>query len=122
MNPIGWIQGLEGLTLVAIICAFLFVEEVGVPLPFAPGDLLLAIAGIAVAAGRVNPLMMVGLAVVAILVGEVLGRELFALLGWQRLMVVARPAARAPPAPARRRAGAERRLASHLHGPADPGP
>src|SRR5215469_163947 len=91
MNPIAWIQGLEGFTLVAIICALLFVEEVGVPLPFAPGDLLLAIAGIAIAAGRVNPLMMVALAVVAILAGAILGRELFALLSWQRLMVVARP-------------------------------
>ena len=91
MNPIGWIQGLEGLTLVAIICLFLFVEEVGVPLPFAPGDLLLAIAGIAIAAGRVNAPMMVGLAVGSILVGALLGRELFALLGWERLMRVVRP-------------------------------
>jgi energy-coupling factor transport system substrate-specific component len=91
MNPIVWIQGLEGLALVAIICAFLFVEEVGVPLPFAPGDLLLAIAGIAIAAGRVNPLAMVGFAVAAILVGAILGREVFALLGWERLMRVARP-------------------------------
>src|SRR5215472_17159287 len=55
MNPVAWIQGLEGLSLVAIICAFLFVEEVGVPLPFAPGDLLLAIAGIAIAAGARQP-------------------------------------------------------------------
>lgn len=91
MNPIASIQGLEGLTLVAIICALLFVEEVGVPLPFAPGDLLLAIAGIAIAAGRVNPAVMVGFAVAAILAGAILGREAFALLGWDRLMRVARP-------------------------------
>jgi energy-coupling factor transport system substrate-specific component len=91
MNPVAWIQGLEGLTLVAIICAFLFTEEVGVPLPFAPGDLLLAIAGIAIAAGRVNPELMVGVAFAAILAGALAGRELFALLGWERLTRVARP-------------------------------
>jgi energy-coupling factor transport system substrate-specific component len=91
MNPIAWIQGLQGPMLIAIICALLFIEEVGVPLPFAPGDLLLAIAGIAIAAGRVNALMMVALAVASILAGAILGRELFALLGWERLMVVARP-------------------------------
>jgi len=91
MNAIGWIQGLEGLTLLAIICAFLFIEEVGVPLPFAPGDLLLAIVGIAIAAGRVNPVVAVGVAVASILAGATLGRELFALLGWERLMRVARP-------------------------------
>ena len=43
MNPAAWIQGLEGLTLAAVICGFLFVEETGLPVPFAPGDLLLAI-------------------------------------------------------------------------------
>jgi len=52
MDPVAWIEGLEGFTPVAVISARLFVEEVGVPLPFAPGDLLLAIGGTAIAAGR----------------------------------------------------------------------
>jgi energy-coupling factor transport system substrate-specific component len=97
MNPIGWVQGLEGLTLALVICGLLFLEEVGVPLPFAPGDLLLAIAGIAVAAGRVPALMMVGLALGSIVGGALLGREIFALLGWPRVMRLAdRLHARAP--------------------------
>jgi energy-coupling factor transport system substrate-specific component len=91
MNPLGWIQALQGPTLVAIICALLFTEEVGVPLPFAPGDLLLAVAGIGIAAGRVNAALMVGSSVAAILAGATVGRELFALLGWERLMRLARP-------------------------------
>jgi hypothetical protein len=91
LNPIAWIQGLQGLTLVAIICAFLFLEETGVPIPFAPGDLLLAIAGIAIAAGRVNPAVLVACAFVAIVTGAGLGREAFAVLGWDRLMKVAGP-------------------------------
>lgn len=97
MNPLGWIQGLEGGVLVAVICVLLFVEESGVPLPFAPGDLLLAIGGIGIAAGRVNPAVLPLAAVAAIVAGAFTGRELFALLGWDRLMRVAGPLhARAP--------------------------
>jgi membrane protein DedA with SNARE-associated domain len=97
MNPIAWVQGLEGVTLAVVICGLLFLEEVGVPLPFAPGDLLLAIAGIAVAAGKVPAPMMVGLTLGSIVGGALLGREIFALLGWPRVMGLAdRLHARAP--------------------------
>jgi len=97
VNPISWVQGLEGVTLAVVICGLLFLEEVGVPLPFAPGDLLLAIAGIAVAAGKVPAPMMVGLTLASIVGGALLGREIFALLGWPRVMRLAeRLHARAP--------------------------
>jgi energy-coupling factor transport system substrate-specific component len=97
VNPIGWVQGLEGLTLAVVICALLFLEETGVPLPFAPGDLLLAIAGIAIAAGKVQPVPMVLGTLAAIVGGAVVGREIFALIGWDRLMRIAGPLhARAP--------------------------
>src|SRR2546429_879381 len=69
----------------------MFVEEIGVPLPFAPGDLVLAIGGIAIAGGRVNPALFVASVTIAILGGAILGREVFALLGWERLMRVADP-------------------------------
>src|SRR5438270_9050834 len=69
----------------------MFLEEVGVPLPFAPGDLVLAIGGIAIAAGRVNAWLFVPAVTVVILIGASLGREIFALLGWNRLMRVAEP-------------------------------
>jgi energy-coupling factor transport system substrate-specific component len=91
VNPIGWVQGLEGATLISVICGLMFLEEVGVPLPFAPGDLVLAIGGIAIAGGRVNPAIFVGAVAVTILIGALLGREIFALLGWRRLMRVAEP-------------------------------
>jgi energy-coupling factor transport system substrate-specific component len=89
MNPLAWIQGLEGLGLVAAICGLLFIEECGVPLPFAPGDLVLAIAGIAIAGGRVNPVIMVPAVFAITIVGAALGREVFALVGWARLMRLA---------------------------------
>lgn len=97
MNPISWLQGLEGLTLALGIALFLFVEEVGVPIPFAPGDIMLAVGGIAIAGGRVDPVTLVVAVFVATVSGAVLGREVFALVGWARLMKLAtRLRARAP--------------------------
>ncbi|HET9848608.1 MAG TPA: DUF4013 domain-containing protein [Candidatus Dormibacteraeota bacterium] len=91
MNPIGWVLGLQGPTLIAVICALIFVEELGVPLPFAPGDIVLAIAGIAIAGGRVDAAaLVVSIAVVSVS-GAMLGREIAALIGWQRLMRIAEP-------------------------------
>lgn len=52
---LGWVQGLNGLVLALTLGGLLFIEEVRVPLPFAPGDLLLAIGGIAIAAGAFCP-------------------------------------------------------------------
>ena len=91
MNPISWVQALEGPALVAVICGLMFIEETGVPLPFAPGDLILALGGIAVAGGRVNPVLLVAAVAVSITVGALIGRAAAALLGWERLMRIAEP-------------------------------
>src|SRR6184192_4585480 len=69
----------------------MFIEETGVPLPFAPGDLVLAIGGIAVAGGRVNPILLVAAISITITVGAIIGREAAELLGWERLMRIAQP-------------------------------
>ncbi|TMD09177.1 MAG: DUF4013 domain-containing protein [Chloroflexi bacterium] len=89
MNPIGWIEGLQGIGLALVLAGFLFAEELGVPIPFAPGDIMLAIGGVAIAAGRVDAVTLVLAVFVASVAGAVLGRELFAFLGWERLMAVA---------------------------------
>ena len=91
MNPMAWVQGLEGTTLIVVICALMFIEETGVPVPFAPGDIVLAIGGIAVAGGRVNPAVFVAAISITITVGAIVGREAAELLGWERLMKVAEP-------------------------------
>jgi len=91
VNPISWVQALEGPALVAVICGLMFIEETGVPLPFAPGDLILALGGIAVAGGRVNPVLLVAAVAVSITVGALIGRGAAALLGWERLMRIAEP-------------------------------
>ena len=75
---------MSGLTLACTIGALLFIEETGVPIPFAPGDLLLAIGGIAIAAGRVSPLQLVPVVFLAVVGGAVVGREIFAMVGWNR--------------------------------------
>src|SRR2546430_16623516 len=69
----------------------MFVEEVGVPLPFAPGDLVLAIGGIAVAGGRVNPILLVSAVAISVTLGAIIGRAVAELLGWDRLMRIAQP-------------------------------
>lgn len=86
-----FIDNLTGTTLILVICGLLFIEELGVPLPFAPGDLVLVIGGVAIASGRVNPVLIVTFALVACIVGAALGREITALLGWERLMKLVRP-------------------------------
>src|ERR1700716_3623107 len=86
-----FIQTLGGIALILAIAGLLFVEEIGIPLPFAPGDIVLAIGGIAIAGGRGNPVLRVGLTWVAIILGATLGREITALLGWDRVMKIARP-------------------------------
>jgi energy-coupling factor transport system substrate-specific component len=91
VNPITWVQGLNGTTLIVVICVLMFIEETGVPLPFAPGDLVLAIGGIAVAGGRVNPVLLVGAVAISITVGAFIGRGVAELLGWERLMRIAEP-------------------------------
>jgi len=91
VNPISWVQALQGPALVAVICGLMFIEETGVPLPFAPGDLILALGGIAVAGGRVNPVLLVAAVAVSITVGALIGRGAAALLGWERLMRIAEP-------------------------------
>ena len=91
MNPIAWFQGLDGTTLVVAITILMFVEEVGVPLPFAPGDLVLAVGGIAVAGGRVNPILLVSAVAISVTLGAIIGRAVAELLGWDRLMRIAQP-------------------------------
>src|SRR5579864_1921032 len=80
-NPITSIASLSGYLLVVVIAGLLFIEETGVPLPFAPGDVLLLIAGIAIASDTVEPFPMLPALVIAISGGALLGREIFAAIG-----------------------------------------
>jgi membrane protein DedA with SNARE-associated domain/uncharacterized RDD family membrane protein YckC len=81
MDPLRSLQHLSGDLIVLAIAGLLFIEESGVPLPFAPGDVLLLIAGISIASGSVNGVVISVAAIAGITLGAMNGREIFALVG-----------------------------------------
>src|SRR6266853_1444058 len=86
MNPIASIASLSGDLLIGVIAGLVLIEESGIPVPFAPGDVLLIIAGIAIASDTVEPVPMVAAILVASVVGAMVGREVFAAVGRPALM------------------------------------
>ena len=50
-----FLQGLHGAVALALVTGLLFAEEAGVPLPFAPGELTLLVAGLLIASGGTQP-------------------------------------------------------------------
>ena len=58
---------------VAIVCALLFIEEAGLPIPVAPGEAALVGAGLLVASGAVPIWLMPPLAYVAVIGGALTG-------------------------------------------------
>src|ERR1700681_2569758 len=83
------IGSLSGDLLIAVIAGLVFIEESGIPVPFAPGDILLIIAGIAIASDTVEPVPMVAALLTDTVVGAVIGREVFAAVGRPALMKAA---------------------------------
>lgn len=75
--------------LVAVICLLCFVEECGVPIPFAPGDAMLMIGGLAIASHAVDPVVFTCLVFAASAGGALVGREIFARLGRSALVKAA---------------------------------
>jgi len=78
---IGPLDGLSGAALVAGLCLLLFVEELGVPLPFAPGDVVLIACGLTAAADHLNaPITLLALNA-SVVARALVGREFFARVG-----------------------------------------
>lgn len=75
-----FLEGLHGVAALALLCGLLFAEEAGVPLPFAPGEIVLLAGGLLVAAGGLNPLLFVPLAIAACVGGSMVG------FGWAGLV------------------------------------
>ncbi len=86
LNPVDVLLDLDGDLVTGVISALLFIEELGVPLPFAPGDLILVIGGIAIASGTVQATAFVPAVFLASLAGALVGREIFALIGRPALL------------------------------------
>ena len=96
-----FLQGLHGVVAVVLLCGLLFAEESGVPLPFAPGEIVLLAAGLLIAAGGLDPYVFIPLAMLACIAGSVVGYS------WARLVGRARAdlAGPAPPPAAQPGAG-----------------
>ncbi len=75
-----FLSGLHGVVAIVLLCSLLFVEEAGVPLPFAPGELTLVVAGLLIAAGGLDPWVFIPLAVAACVAGAVVG------FSWARIV------------------------------------
>ena len=54
-----YLQGLHGVVAIVLLCSLLFAEEAGVPLPFAPGEVVLMAGGLLIAAGGLDPVVFV---------------------------------------------------------------
>ena len=72
----GILGGLDPVVVVLAISGLLFIEECGLPLPFAPGDLVLMLGGIAIATQGVNPVLFVLAACLASVAGALIAREI----------------------------------------------
>lgn len=73
-----FLEGLHGTVAAVLICSLLFVDEAGLPLPIAPNEALLLLAGVLIA-GNAFPLWLIGpLAFVAMTAGMMTG------YGWAR--------------------------------------
>src|SRR5260370_1335150 len=82
--------GISGYPLMAVICGLIMLEELGIPMLMAPGDLLLVLTGVSIATGRVNPLAVVTAVYISALLGAIAGRELCERIGSTALPRIAR--------------------------------
>lgn len=85
-----YLLAFHGPTAAFILCALIFAEETGVPLPLAPGDLILLTAGVLIAGGELSPWLFLPLAIAAAMAGAITGYSWTRLLGSAGLHAVAR--------------------------------
>jgi membrane-associated protein len=84
------LQGVHGVVALALLNGLLFAEEAGVPLPFAPGELVLLAAGLLIATGGLDPYLFVPIAIVACCTGSLIGYSWARLVGERGLVSLAR--------------------------------
>ena len=80
-ESISGLLGLSGYALIAVLCGLIALEELGIPMPFAPGDFLLVLVGVSIATTHVNPLVVIAVTYVSALLGAIGGREVFERIG-----------------------------------------
>lgn len=84
-----FINGLDGTVATLLLCALLFIDEAGVPLPFAPNEVLLLIAGLLIGNGSLAPLVFIPLAYLTMVGGMLTAYSWARAIGSARLRSVA---------------------------------
>jgi membrane protein DedA with SNARE-associated domain len=80
----------SGYMAIAVISCLILLEELGIPMPFVPGDFLLVLAGMSIGTAHLNPLVVVAATYLSAIVGAAAGREVFERLGTAALPRIAR--------------------------------
>jgi membrane protein DedA with SNARE-associated domain len=83
------LNAFHGWSALVVLCSLIFVEEAGVPLPMAPGDLLLVGAGVLVSTGGLDPVVFLPLAFLASLCGAMVGYTWARAIGARALWALA---------------------------------
>jgi membrane-associated protein len=83
------LSAFHGWSAVVVLCSLIFVEEAGVPLPMAPGDLLLVGAGVLISTGGLDPWVFLPLAFLASLAGAMVGYAWARAVGGRGLQALA---------------------------------
>jgi membrane-associated protein len=68
-----FLMGLHGTVATLLICLLLFADEMGVPLAFAPNELLLVLAGLLIASGGLSPFEFYPVAFATMFAGSFVG-------------------------------------------------
>ena len=84
-----FLTGLHGVIATALLCALLFVDEAGVPLPFMPNELLLIVSGLLLASGGLNGFIFFPFCFAALLGGSLTGYSWAKLVGPKQLRRIA---------------------------------
>jgi membrane-associated protein len=83
------LQGLHGTLAVVLICTLLFVDEAGLPLPFAPNEGLLLLTGVLVASGEFSIWVIFPAAFLAMTAGMIAGYAWARTVGQSGLIALA---------------------------------
>lgn len=84
-DPLPILGALRGTPSLVIVCALLFLEEAGLPLPFAPGEAVLIGAGLLIASGAEPFWLVIPASYAAALAGVLVGFTWSRAIGPQRL-------------------------------------
>lgn len=84
-----FLTGLNGTVATVLICSLLFVDEAGLPLPIAPNEMLLLLAGVLVASGAFPIWVIVPVAYIAMAAGMITGYAWARTVGQSGLHAIA---------------------------------